>query len=254
MPGTNDRSEAGQALIFFAVLAPLLLLTMGLAIEGGNVFTAYRHLQNTADIAALVGAQRLPCMQSNATCISQAESDACSYAQLNGVPGCMPGDTTAPSANVAPISCSPYSFDFGNSAADSSCTQRTLAIPYDFIEVRLTEPITVPIFGTSFTLSVHAVARRGRPGARNDGKDFAVAVLDPHQVKALDFTLTTSCILSLCTPLNLTNSTGQAVMVGSVISDSDAPSSISVDGDGTGSQVTCGGPGSRMPMRHRRRG
>src|SRR5579885_1184656 len=83
----SRRTESAQALLFFAVIAPLLLLTMVLAIEAGSLFAEHQRLQSAADVAALVGAQDLPCATSNSTCITTAENDACTYATNNGFSG-----------------------------------------------------------------------------------------------------------------------------------------------------------------------
>ncbi len=53
------RSESGQAAVLVAVMLPLLLAIIGLAIDGGVVFTARRELQNVADSAARAGAMQI---------------------------------------------------------------------------------------------------------------------------------------------------------------------------------------------------
>jgi Flp pilus assembly protein TadG len=52
-------SQAGQALVWLALLLPLLLGVGGLAIDGAVVFTARRELQSVADGAARAGATRV---------------------------------------------------------------------------------------------------------------------------------------------------------------------------------------------------
>jgi Flp pilus assembly protein TadG len=49
-------AEAGQALPLVALVLPLLLAVIGLALDGGVVFDARRELQNVADTAAHAGA------------------------------------------------------------------------------------------------------------------------------------------------------------------------------------------------------
>ena len=49
------RAETGQAILWVAVMLPLFLSAVGLAIDGGVVFAARRELQNTADGAARAG-------------------------------------------------------------------------------------------------------------------------------------------------------------------------------------------------------
>ena len=51
--------EAGQAIVWVAVMLPLLLSVVGLAIDAGIVFSARRDLQNVADSAARAGAMQV---------------------------------------------------------------------------------------------------------------------------------------------------------------------------------------------------
>ena len=53
------RSETGQAMAWVAVMLPLFLSVVGLAIDGGTVFDARRELQNVADSAARAGATQI---------------------------------------------------------------------------------------------------------------------------------------------------------------------------------------------------
>jgi len=56
----NGRTaEAGQAIVWTAVMLPLLLSVVGLAIDAGIVFSARRELQNVADSAARAGAMQV---------------------------------------------------------------------------------------------------------------------------------------------------------------------------------------------------
>lgn len=50
------RLEHGQAIVWAAVMLPLFLSVVGLAIDGGIVFDSQRELQNVADSAARAGA------------------------------------------------------------------------------------------------------------------------------------------------------------------------------------------------------
>ena len=52
-------SQRGQAVIWTAVMLPLFLATVGLAVDGGLVFAGRRELQNVADSAARAGAQQI---------------------------------------------------------------------------------------------------------------------------------------------------------------------------------------------------
>lgn len=228
------RDESGQTLIFAAVLASVLMAITGVAVEGGHMFVEFRRMQAAADMAALVGAQKLPCGLTDSTCITAAEQDACNYAQLNGYGGgwgsggpginaCQSGTkttglgnaTTTVTASVPPVSCSPYDFlDYGN---NSSCPGRAASAinQYVFIEVQIQQPVTIPIFNVSFTLSVHAVAKQGVASPT----DFAVSVLDPVASPALKM-----------------GGSGNVVVVGDTMSNGN----ITVVGTG-GRQVSCDG-------------
>jgi Flp pilus assembly protein TadG len=60
------RREDGQALIFIMLAMPLLLAVVALVIDGSNLFTQRRSIQNAADAAALAVAQDLPLSQATA--------------------------------------------------------------------------------------------------------------------------------------------------------------------------------------------
>jgi len=51
--------QRGQLIIWTAVMLPLFLSIVGLAIDGGLVFAARRELQNAADAAARAGAMQI---------------------------------------------------------------------------------------------------------------------------------------------------------------------------------------------------
>lgn len=52
---TQQKSEKGQALIFIVIGFVVLLGFVGLAIDGGRVYSDRRHAQNSADAASLAG-------------------------------------------------------------------------------------------------------------------------------------------------------------------------------------------------------
>ena len=53
------RAESGQAVLWVAVMLPLLLSVVGLVADGGVVFNARLDLQNAADAAARAGATQI---------------------------------------------------------------------------------------------------------------------------------------------------------------------------------------------------
>jgi uncharacterized membrane protein len=52
-------NESGQALVVFIVFIFGLIATMGLVLDGGNIYLQRRGMQNAADAGALAGAQVL---------------------------------------------------------------------------------------------------------------------------------------------------------------------------------------------------
>ena len=58
-PGSFRAAECGQVIAWVAVMLPLFLSIVGLAIDGGTVFDARRELQNVADSAARAGAMQI---------------------------------------------------------------------------------------------------------------------------------------------------------------------------------------------------
>lgn len=53
------REESGQAIVVVAILMTGLVAVVGLATDGGLVFSQRRDLQNVADAAALAGAMQI---------------------------------------------------------------------------------------------------------------------------------------------------------------------------------------------------
>ncbi|MGH2447603.1 MAG: pilus assembly protein TadG-related protein, partial [Chloroflexota bacterium] len=211
-PRRDPDGENGQALILIAVMFPLLVLLMGVGIEGGRVFAEHQQVQSAADVSALAGAQALPCSTTDTTCITNAEQVACDYAKDNGVTSCSPGTGSYPSADVPPVSCSPYDFeDYGNGATNPKCKSATAPPFYDYVEVQLTKSLgVVPIFQIPVTVSAHAVAKHG--------------VLEPG-----DFALVT--LNTTCPSMNMTGS-NETTIIGSAFSNG------CISGNGS---LTCSG-------------
>jgi hypothetical protein len=81
MPNNNktDRGERGQALILFSFMIVVLLIAVMCVVDVGFYLHAREKAQQTADAAALAGAQDLPDNP------DQAEADALTYVALNGL-------------------------------------------------------------------------------------------------------------------------------------------------------------------------
>ncbi len=138
------KSERGQALVMFAILATVILGGLALVVDVGQMYMARRQLQSVADLAALAGAQSLP---------GNAVQGAYDYALKNRInPGVGPDNHVwlPNEANgVLRIDWPPVS---GNHAGDTK-----------FVEVQVKR--TVPalfsfVFGQAgFPISARAVAR-----------------------------------------------------------------------------------------------
>lgn len=57
--GRGNSVQRGQAIVWVAVMLPLFLSVIGLAIDGGVVFDSRREAQNVADSAARAGAMQI---------------------------------------------------------------------------------------------------------------------------------------------------------------------------------------------------
>jgi Flp pilus assembly protein TadG len=93
------RADDGQAIVFVIAILTILIGMGALVIDGGSWFRAQRHLQTSADAAALAGAQDLPFT-------ATAQSTAITYAQTNytGLPApTITFPATAPTC--APNTC-----------------------------------------------------------------------------------------------------------------------------------------------------
>jgi Flp pilus assembly protein TadG len=88
----HGRHERAQVLILSALVLPVMLGFSGLAIDVGLLMAHRAERQNTADAAAIAGAQFLMYNPGNT---AGATAEACAYAQKNGY-----GAGTCPSAEV----------------------------------------------------------------------------------------------------------------------------------------------------------
>ena len=84
-------NERGQALIWVAIVFTLLLATLALAVDFGNIWSQRRHMQNAADAAALEAAR--------ARCFAKASPSA---AAASGAAYAKPPHNLATSASVTP--------------------------------------------------------------------------------------------------------------------------------------------------------
>ena len=90
----NRSKEHGQILLFFAVLLPVLLLFVGLAVDFGFAYVTRAALSKAVDAAALDGMRNLNQGQARATAIAQSAFNT-NYATALG------RDNTPPVVNIA---------------------------------------------------------------------------------------------------------------------------------------------------------
>ena len=66
-PHSGGGARSGQALLWVAIMLPVFLAIIGLALDGGALFAARRQAQNAADAAARAGAQQIDLNRYRAT-------------------------------------------------------------------------------------------------------------------------------------------------------------------------------------------
>ena len=150
--------QEGQQLIKVALLLPVILAFLGLALDVGNVYVHHRMVQNAADAAASAAGMVL--YQSGA---SVATATARYYANLHGYDN--NGTTNSVQVSVPPAS--------GAYAGNSH-----------YIQVRIQETIT-PIFAALVWHGTFQVSASGTAGWTMTGLGPPVIVLEEHQCETL---------------------------------------------------------------------
>jgi Flp pilus assembly protein TadG len=140
-PGQNRR---GQTLVMFALILPLLLGMVGLAIDSGLLLATYRQTQNAADTGALAAAVDL--FNGKTTAVAQAT--ATSYVQTYNN---LSGATVA--INIPPLS--------GPHIGSSYYAEAVVSYPYNTSFIQL--------LGVSKTQTVTARAVAGYHNAQASG-------------------------------------------------------------------------------------
>jgi Flp pilus assembly protein TadG len=102
----NGRPAAGQTLVLFAVALLTLMSALGLVLDGGYDYIQRRAMQNTADAAAMAGAQAVSQNQTD-TQVTQAVLDA---AARNGV------------TDASNVTCSFITNSYVSDGATQPCT------------------------------------------------------------------------------------------------------------------------------------
>jgi hypothetical protein len=160
---TPKRSERGQALIFIVVGFVIILGFVGLAIDGGKVYSDRRHAQNSADASTLAGG--------GAAALSMEDSHL-TYLQFS----CNTGDSriaaaiqAAKDAAIARATSNGFTIDtdvadwHGVTAACGSDTSLGYVDKYIDVTVKITT-VTQPtfasfLFGQGLVSKVEAVTR-----------------------------------------------------------------------------------------------
>ncbi len=156
------ESEAGQALVFLAIVFMMLLLFAGLAVDTGQLYVARRTMQEAADAAAFAGAAVIyqggthaPGLPAPNQATNAALDDAARNGYANGVNG--------------------VSITVNNPPASG-----TYAGNGNFVEVIMTTSVRtslVPAEGGLTTVTVRGVA-----GSQSANNTYALLVLDEGNV------------------------------------------------------------------------
>jgi Flp pilus assembly protein TadG len=83
----GKNRKKGVALVWLAIMLVMLILFVGLVIDGSRLFLAAHQLHNAADAAALAGARIVRTYDPNDPCTPNARSEARRFAGLNGALG-----------------------------------------------------------------------------------------------------------------------------------------------------------------------
>jgi Flp pilus assembly protein TadG len=75
----GEGSEQGQALVFFLVALPLILMLIALVVDGGMMYLEYVRARNAAELAAQAGAQAVDVSRFKATNEVQLNIDGSLY-------------------------------------------------------------------------------------------------------------------------------------------------------------------------------
>jgi type II secretory pathway pseudopilin PulG len=97
---TQTHAQRGSVLTWFAVLLPVLLGFVALAVDLARLYLVKTELQNAADAAALAGARVYA--SSSATDSANAKAEAQAMAQSNGANGIPITDATIDTGYVTP--------------------------------------------------------------------------------------------------------------------------------------------------------
>jgi len=169
---TGERTERGQVLVLFAIMATVLAMIVGLVIDGGFGLGQRRAAQNAADLASLAGARVLASFVSGDAANGTDANVRLSIDKTIAANGAPPLDYGAPSG---PVYVSMDGAAVGYVGVGS--------IPPSAVGVRVTasrswRPFFAGIFGASdWSASADATARGGyRAGGPPAGNILPIGV------------------------------------------------------------------------------
>ena len=196
---TLAREERGSALTIFAVVAPVFILFLALALDVGNWFTHKRQLQNRADAGAL--AAGVEYQDRLTSCLgTDPVAQAAAGAVIAQMAKKYAGDPTASGpVNTEVANQGTYTVNVnanGYGALDGTdggnpCTRRTTgdwisAPPVQWTDVKVKEA-NIPTFFGTFGIPVPAITARARVEVRpaeSDNLFIPVGIPDPVIIKA----------------------------------------------------------------------
>jgi hypothetical protein len=176
----KQRTERGQTAVLFALMIVGLVLFVGLAVDGGNIFNERRITQNAADSAALSGVHYM--VGSDAPSETALQRVINDVVEANGLPDTDGIPRNEINGNVAIF----YTDSNGNRLVTQPCWQvpcGSIPLPARGLEVDLQNPAETYFLGLidrdTVNIGAEAVAvTRGGTGGGDAGDNVLVAFGD----------------------------------------------------------------------------
>jgi Flp pilus assembly protein TadG len=154
----GESREHGQIVVLFALGLVALIAMVGLVLDGGSTFAQRRGEQNSADLAALAGANDYLLNNSAASAIARAQSVAAQNGYTNGVGGATV-NVTIDTSNGAAVKVdiqAPHANNFASIVGMSSWSVSTTA-------TALTGFADTAKGAAPIIFSIHAFGTNGAP-------------------------------------------------------------------------------------------
>ena len=174
--GSSSSRSAGQALVEFALVLPVMLLLLLMAVDFGRLFTTYIAINNAAREGAFYAAEHArdtPFVQASFEAAAQAAAEREVNVQGQGGEGMLPSAcrSARPPGRPAALSC-----DTAASSGGVTAYQATVTVSQPF---SLITPIVGELFGGSLDLT----ATSSCPGPQRAERDCAPrGFSDPYPV------------------------------------------------------------------------